>query len=488
MRYVHWRVILRVLLIPLILVATLLTVLTFVLYLSAAPEDALFTLSSACVSWLLSAFAWANRPQRDLQDSDAPLRPTSPGQIHASRIPWVERPIPTVQRWTTSRRVFIQGVRDMGKTRALAILLQRAVDAEKIAPDRIFELTPALLRLDDATLKRRLADICLLKSHMAVVIPDLPRYFQGKQLDKLAGLFAAVTACGNVMYVVADGRTNELTPQHDAWLADNAFDLFDLTPLSDEPLRRLVISATAAGAPLAATLEEGVIELLLAHSDGTPESVLAPLRLLSEQGHTHVTVAEARNAAQQSTASIWRETIEYLSPINPAIPFLVAALAAFHAARLTPYAALVNAFALHSWRAVERRSRTSQKQIDAAWRLLGNFEVSIAHGRVLYLHAMAEARLETTGPAPVAELRAFLRQYRSPRRIKRLRVVTAGREQQVAVLLDLAQWYVDQDDTDTALAYGDAALEVAPNRQAYLLRAGIYQRQGALEFAIADYS
>lgn len=293
-------------------------------------------------------------------------------------------------------RLVITGDQKVGKTREAVELIGRCLEPRHIPPARLFRPTPELRGTDPGAVAGQVGRDVGDHGALLLLVDDLPRAFQGDELDRLAAALAELERCGP-LHVVATARDDQMTDHHRDWLAAQGFTMVPLPRWSASQ-----IGALAGDGLFLVELPDdpGGRTALAEGSDGTPELTRLTLLGLAEQGRADRAAVEATQ--RKTYREMWLATREELIRREPVAAPLLRAIAVFYAARVTPYTALVLALAARRtaglWRAWRLR---------AALALLEGNGVGQEDARLLVRDYIAEAEAveETDG---CQELATFL--------------------------------------------------------------------------------
>ena len=215
---------------------------------------------------------------------------------HGGQVNWIDRGVSHVADLRTYGRVVISGRMKLGKTREAAELIRRAVTEELVPQDRIYEPAPAFRLLTGNTLLTALRWVLTPQLPALLFLDDLPYRFYGDGLEQLEEALAALQEC-KAAYVVTTARTDQLTEDHQAWLARQGFHRIELSDLNEQQTGRLVDSA---GGTFDLRVDDAARAEFVDERDGTPELILTSMRRLKSEGVKQVDREIARSVIQGS--------------------------------------------------------------------------------------------------------------------------------------------------------------------------------------------
>ncbi|MDH5506490.1 MAG: tetratricopeptide repeat protein [Anaerolineae bacterium] len=419
--------------------------------------------------------------------SDSPLLPTSPEAIRlgrGGRVSWINRRGATSADLTRHSKLVITGPMKIGKSREAAELIRLALDAGLVGEAAVYQPGPVFRFLDPGSLQTALRRSLAANQALLLFVDDLPFHYAGEGLDKLAaGIKALVDLCPKV-YVLATAREDQLTGQHDAWLAEHGFHELELPALDAAQTASLV---DRAGGVFDLQIDERAKEQFVQHRDGTPETLLNNLRLLHQQEHTHVDQALAAAVAPRTLAQSWEYLRSYIRERQPAAGYIIAALAAFHAAGVDRYTALVLAYAGRLWRQEKRWGRPWRRRaaLRRALAYLGHFDILEEKGLLRYPDIFVEGLADAASAR--ADLASFLLRHRRLFHNRWLRRFYPQAENHAWALFDLAYQAFKRKEYTAAVQLYTPSLGLLPHYGLSNNRGLAYAKQGDHTLAIQDY-
>ena len=417
-----------------------------------------------------------------------PLAAVTAGQLRArlgrgGTVTWINRLATRPADLHAHPRLIITGRTKLGKTREAVELIARAT-ADDVPADRVFEPGPAFQLLTKDGLPAALRAQLPAQTPLLLFLDDLPRYFSGAGLDSLAAALPVLDRC-QAAYIVATARTEHLEPEHEAWLDRHGFYRVDLPDLSAGETGRLV---DMAGGVYGLQVDDAAREVFVGDRDGTPERILASLRLLSEDDVTQVDAQAAGRYVRKGIADLWATARHDLQRRLPGAGPLFEALATFYAARVPTYTPLVLDYAAYLWRGRSRRRRPwrAQPALRRALAALAPFEVVVQDDKIRHPDVAVEGLISIDQAEQ--QLGEFLPRHRRLFHRPELRRLYPARGLHAKAIAALARNAFERRDWPSAAAFYGAALGLQPVAWLYYNRGYAYAEQGDLAQAIADYS
>jgi len=453
--------------------------------------DALVSIVSWVSNLVIVYFLWMSRREgKSKEDWEAnPLNSTKPQDLLESmgqggRVDWIDRGATRIADLRTHGRIVILGRMKAGKTREATELIRRAV-AEDIVPlSQIYEPGPAFCFLTKGTVRE--AMLRQLNPHLPVLffVDDLPHHFHGAGLERLGESLAALGECKNY-YVVVTARTDQLTQEHQTWLAGQSFHTVELPDLDVDQTSQLVSAAAIA---FSLKIDDAARAEFVARRDGTPELPLIGLRRLRAEGISRIDQATARRVVQESLAEAGAETRRYILGRMPAAEPLLNAVAAFQSAGAYAHVTLVLHYAAHLWQK-GKSQRWGWRRI-LAWRqalaYLARFDVLVRNGRISCPEMLVAGI--TTPQLARKQLGAFLERHRMCFHRPALRWLYRDALPHMRALFDLAQGYQEQGEYEAAVRFYNTALRIYPHYVVYTNRGVAHFDHSSLDQAIADFT
>jgi len=352
------------------------------------------------------------RKESKSQSKDtAPVRPITVEELRqrlqqGGQVNWIDRGATNVGNLRAHGLVVITGRMKSGKTREAVELIRRAVTEELINSGCIFEPSPKFPLVSTDKLQEMMG--LDLKMPALLFLDDLPYFYTGEMLERLTELLRTMRACKE-LYVVATARVDQLSEEHESWLDAQKFTRIPLADFDAAQTGRLVDSGAGVyGLQVDDTARSAFIE----GRDGRPELILMGLRRLHAEGVRQVTGEMAQQIVQVSLAEDWARAKRYIEGIHPCAEYLFDALAAYHAARISPDTYFVMQYANHLWKKKKKPKKIWRRLNDlrAALNYLTNFEMADQGGIIVYPDFVVEGVIKAEFEED--KLGEFLLQYR----------------------------------------------------------------------------
>ena len=432
---------------------------------------------------------WKELRKREKEWEEAPLLKTSPEKIregmgHGGQVTYINRGEFDSNLLYKNPKVIVTGPMKIGKTREAAEIIERAINDDLVTEEQIYEPGKTLRALDTAGLAEALRWEFDTGKRALLFIDELPKEIRVGEEEKWSALLKAFERCPE-HYIVATGRSDQLTITQRKWLAKEGIKIYELTGLEDEDVGKLVL---AAGGVFGLRFSEDARKAFVDKSDGRPETTLIGLRRLApEHGYREVNAEEAREIAGDSLEIAWGKVVSYLEESYRGVKYWLDALAAFHETDVRRENTLIRTYAQVLWKQDEKwmLARKREQLLGEAMEKLGSYEIKIQDGRIKYPEIAVEGRISSEEAK--TELTEFLVKYRRGLQKPFLRKLDHKKEVQAWALFDLAMSaQVEKRELEAVQLYSAAIIRL-PHHVFYNNRGAIYDKQWKYEKAIQDY-
>jgi tetratricopeptide (TPR) repeat protein len=428
--------------------------------------------------------AWDVLQKREKIWDESPLRKTSPeiireGLGRGGQVSYINRGTTDENLLWQHPKVIIIGQMNVGKTREAAEVIQRAIDDDLVPEDRIFEPSQTLRALDSASLEDALLWELDTGQKALLFIDDLPKDIIEGEDEKWDELLETLKKCPDY-YVVATGRSDQLTTKQRKWLEKEGFCTIELIGLNDKDVDRL---ALAAAGVFGLRLSEEARKTFVDRSDGRPETTLIGLRRLAGSKIREVNEGQAGEVAKDSLEIAWMKTIRYLEDEHPGIKYCLDSIGTFHAANVHKPKEMVRLYARTLWKKEKRWQWKRIRLLTEAFDKLRQYDIKDRNGILMYPEVAVEDRIEKE----VAEinLAKFLLVSRRFWRLPIIKKLDKYKRSHAWTLFDLAT-VVDDEKRKEALI--DAAIKLFPYFGFYINRGIRYAEGEEHEQAIKDFN
>jgi len=439
---------------------------------------------------------WKKLRKREKEWEEAPLWKTSPEKIRdgmgrGGQVTYINRGVFDSNLLWENPRVVITGPMKIGKTREAAEIIERAINDDLVSEDQIYEPGQTLRALDAAGLAEALRWEFDTGKRALLFIDELPKEIRVGEEEKWSALLKAFERCPE-HYIVATGRSDQLTITQRKWLEKEGIRVHELTGLDDEDVDKLVLSA---GGVFGLLFSEDARKAFVEYSDGRPETTLIGLRRLApEHRYREVGAEEAIEVARDSLEISWEKLVRYLEESYRGVKYWLDALAAFHETNVRRENTLIRTYAQVLWKKDKKwmLPRKRGQLLGEALEKLGVYEIKIQDGRIKYPEIVVEGRISSKDAK--TELMEFLVNYRRGLQKPLLKNFDYKKEVQAWALFDLAlSAQVEKRELEAVRLYS-AAITRLPHHVFYNNRGAIYfnwgntySKQGEYEKAIRDY-
>ncbi len=436
------------------------------------------------VADVLKSFKELNKREKTWEE--APLKRTSPEIIRGDmgrggQVSFINRGATDENLLWRHPKVIITGQMKVGKTREAAEIIQRAIDDDLVAPDQVFEPSQTLRALDSSQLVDALRWELDRGKKILLFIDELPKEIVAGEEEKWDALLKALKRCPD-FFVVATGRSDQLTPKQNAWLEKQDFRTIELRGLEEDDLDKLVL---AAGGVFELLLSEEARKAFVDTSDGRPETTLIGMRRLAGRGKRKVDADTAKEVAEDSLEISWTKTLRYLETEYTGVKYWLNAIGTFYSANVDPGKTLVWKYASALWKKDERFRIGRDKLLKAALEKLEDYDIR-ERGLVLrYPEVIAEGRIDPQ--LAKRELKDFLVRYRQIWQGPVLKNFNEDRDSQAWALFGLARGAEGEKKYAEAVRLYSAAIMRTPFYGFYNNRGIILGDLGLNEQAIQDF-
>jgi hypothetical protein len=335
------------------------------------------------VNWLRGA---KNKEQKETADESPVLFLPAADLLEEEKpgvaINWIDRHQTNTGQLHAHGKVAITGHMKIGKTREARELIRRAIAERMITSHRIIVVSSKLEFIDKEKLQGILKRTVNPQLPILLYLDDFTLHFPPTLLEHLSEILKFLSSSKEA-YVVATGRTDQLTAAHSNWLKQHNFLEVQLSHLDAEQTGELIDSASKV---YNLQVSEQAKQTFIKQGDGTPALTLISLRRLSVSGQTDIDEKTAEKFAHDSLADSWASVRRYISERRPAAKYLLEALATFHVAKIPAFKPIILSYSAYLWRLEEGFWKVLRPfgPLNSALTYVDNFEIIVRNETVLY--------------------------------------------------------------------------------------------------------